>query len=104
MSDHSACQFFLDNNSIYFIQNIVGIYKKLCIFAYSKKNIMNELIQALEQQRVAKGYTKYRLAKLADIPYQTIMNVMNGKNARIATIMRLCDVLSLKISVTAKGD
>ena len=65
---------------------------------------MKELIQALEQQRAAKGYTKYRLAKLADIPYQTIMNVMNGKNARIATIMRLCDVLSLKISVTAKGD
>ena len=75
----------------------------ICVF---KKQIMNmnELIQALEQQRVAKGYTKYRLAKLADIPYQTIMNVMNGKNARIATIMRLCDVLSLKISVTAKGD
>ena len=73
----------------------------ICVF---KKNIMNELIQALEQQRVAKGYTKYRLAKLADIPYQTIMNVMNGKNERIATIMRLCDVLSLKISVTAKGD
>ena len=47
-----------------------------------QKNIMNmkELIQALEQQRVAKGYTKYRLAKLADIPYQTIMNVMNGKS------------------------
>ena len=65
---------------------------------------MKELIQALEQQRVAKGYTKYRLAKLADIPYQTIMKVMNGKNACIATIMRLRDVLSLKISVTAKGD
>ena len=56
---------------------------------------MKELIQALEQQRIAKGYTKYRLAKLAEIPYQTIMNVMNGKNARMATIIRLCDVLSL---------
>ena len=65
---------------------------------------MNELIQALERQRVAKGYTKYRLAKLADVPYQTIMNVMNGNNARMATIIRLCDVLSLKITVTSKGD
>ena len=37
---------FLDNNSIYFIQNIVGIYKKLCIFAYSKTNYGHEGIDS----------------------------------------------------------
>ena len=37
---------FLDNNSIYFIQNIVGIYKKLCIFAYSKKHYEHEGIDS----------------------------------------------------------
>ena len=37
---------FLDNNSIYFIQNIVGIYKKLCIFAYSNKHYEHEGIDS----------------------------------------------------------
>ena len=46
MSDHNACLLFLDNNSIYFIQNIVGIYKKLCIFAYSKTNYGHEGIDS----------------------------------------------------------
>lgn len=37
---------FLDNNSIYFILNIFGIYKKLCIFAYSKKHYEHEGIDS----------------------------------------------------------
>ena len=37
---------FLDNNSIYFIQIIVGIYNKLCIFAYSNKKHGHEGIDS----------------------------------------------------------
>lgn len=60
---------------------------------------MNDLVKAIDRARERRGYTRYRLAKMAGIPYQTLLNVENGNNARMDTVLRLCDALRLRLRV-----
>lgn len=45
------------------------------------------------------GLSKYKLAKMADMPYQTLLNIEKGRSVRIETMQKVADILGMKVVI-----
>lgn len=45
------------------------------------------------------GLSKYKLAKMADMPYQTLLNIEKGRSVRIETMQKVADILGMKVII-----
>ena len=57
------------------------------------------LINRIAQLCQDKGYSYYKLAYKASIPFSTLINIMKGKskNPGMFTIMKICDALEVSL-------
>jgi DNA-binding XRE family transcriptional regulator len=53
--------------------------------------------------RVLRGYSNYRLAKLASLPLTTVLNIEKGSDPKWSTALKLADALGLNIQVFDHG-
>ncbi len=63
---------------------------------------MNQIGVAIEGTRKALRLTQQQLADLAGISYRPIYLIENGRSIRLETLLRICDALGLKLTITPK--
>lgn len=60
---------------------------------------MEDLSAIISRKRKQLGLSKYKLAKMADMPYQTLLNIEKGRSVRIETMQKVADILGMKVII-----
>lgn len=60
---------------------------------------MEEFAKSITRKRKQLGLTKYKLAKMATMPYQTLQNIEKGKSVRIETLLKVVETLGMKMVI-----
>lgn len=62
-------------------------------------DIAKAVAQRIEQYRVEKGWTLYRLAVNSKIPHSTLSNLMhcNSKACTLSTLKKICGALNVSL-------
>ena len=64
-----------------------------------KKMNSIEVAKIIKEERIKKGWTKYRLAKLTGLTGSQIQSIEEGSNLRINTLSDVLRVLGKKIDI-----
>lgn len=68
-------------------------------------NEIQNLVCIVKKVRVRKGWTQYKLAKESGVSREMIAKFELGKHSpTLSTLLKLLSALSLKLTITQKGD
>lgn len=68
-------------------------------------NEIQNLVCIVKKVRVRKGLTQYKLAKESGVSREMIAKFELGKHSpTLSTLLKLLSALSLKLTITQKGD
>lgn len=69
-----------------------------------KTNEINFRIKCMgdfvRRKQKSERFTNREILRITGIPEQTIVNVKNGNNTRLSTLLMICDVIGIDISLT----
>ncbi len=69
---------------------------------YEEERGLLEISLQVTEARKKQGFTQQELAEKAHITQQQLSKIENGKNFTISTLLKLLDVLNLKINLRDK--
>lgn len=58
----------------------------------------------IEEIRIAKGFSRYRLSKITGLSYITISAIENGGDVRLSSLSKIAKALDVKVSELIKED
>ena len=68
-------------------------------------NEIQNLVYVVQEARKRKGWTQYKLAKESGVSREMIAKFELGKHSpTLSTLLKLLSALSLKLTITQKGD